>query len=123
GKRDLIAYLRSDIGFGTKEEFKVIFLNSANHLIEAETLFSGTIDKSAIYPREIVKKALQHNARSLIFAHNHPSGNLKPSKKDIEVTKELEALLKVVDVKVLDHIIITRDSHLSFLEEGLIDYY
>lgn len=123
GKRDLISYLRNDIGFINNEEFKVIFLNSANQLIRSETLFKGTIDRSAIYPRTIVEKAIYYNARSLIFAHNHPSGNLKPSRKDIEITKELETLLKVVDVKLLDHIIVTKESYLSFLEEGLIDYY
>ncbi|MGL4307663.1 RadC family protein [Cetobacterium sp. SF1] len=123
GKRDLIAYLKSDIGFVENEQFMVLFLNSANQLIFTEVLFKGTIDRSVIYPRSIVQKAIYHNARSLIFAHNHPSGNIRPSDSDIKLTKELEEYLKVVDVKLVDHIIITRDSYLSFLEEGLIDYY
>lgn len=123
GKRDLIGYLKNEIGFGNSEEFMAIFLNSANELIKSETLFKGTIDRSAIYPRKILEKALEYNARSVIFAHNHPSGKITPSKKDIELTKEMENILKVVDVKLLDHIIITKESYLSFLEEGFIDYY
>ncbi|MCF2624855.1 DNA repair protein RadC [Fusobacterium perfoetens] len=119
-KNQLIAYLRNEIGFSKNEEFKVLFLNSANEIIETEILFTGTIDKSAVYPRKILERALYHNARALVFAHNHPSGNISPSEKDIELIKEMKEFFKIADIYVLDHIIITRDSYFSFLEEGII---
>lgn len=119
-KNQLISYLRNDIGFSKNEEFKVLFLNSVNEIIETEILFIGTIDKSAVYPRKILERALYHNARSIVFVHNHPSGNVSPSQKDIELTEEMKKFFKIVDINVLDHIIITKNSHFSFLEEGII---
>ena len=119
-KSQLISYLRNDIGFSKNEEFKVLFLNSVNEIIETEILFTGTIDKSAVYPRKILERALYHNARSIVFVHNHPSGNVSPSEKDIELTEEMKKFFKIVDINVLDHIIITKNSHFSFLEEGII---
>lgn len=119
-KNQLISYLRTDIGFSKNEEFKVLFLNSVNEIIETEILFTGTIDKSAVYPRKILERALYHNARSIVFVHNHPSGNVSPSQKDIELTEEMKKFFKIVDINVLDHIIITKNSHFSFLEEGII---
>lgn len=119
-KNQLISYLRNDIGFSKNEEFKVLFLNSVNEIIEIEILFTGTIDKSAVYPRKILERALYHNARSIVFVHNHPSGNVSPSQKDIELTEEMKKFFKIVDINVLDHIIITKNSHFSFLEEGII---
>ena len=88
-KNQLISYLRNDIGFSKNEEFKVLFLNSVNEIIETEILFTGTIDKSAVYPRKILERALYHNARSIVFVHNHPSGNVSPSQKDIELTEKI----------------------------------
>lgn len=119
-KNQLISYLRNDIGFSKNEEFKVLFLNSVNEIIETEILFTGTIDKSAVYPRKILERALYHNARSIVFVHNHPSGNVSPSQKDIELTEEMKKFFKIIDINVLDHIIITKNSHFSFLEEGII---
>lgn len=119
-KNSLIRYLRSDIGFSSREEFKVVFLNNYNMLVGTETLFVGTIDKSAIYPREILEKVLQYKAKGIIFAHNHPSGNLRPSKQDIQMTEHMQEVLEMIDVKLLEHIIITKDGYFSFLEEGLI---
>ncbi len=119
-KNSLIRYLRSDIGFSSREEFKVVFLNNYNMLVGTETLFVGTIDKSAIYPREILEKVLQYKAKGIIFAHNHPSGNLRPSKQDIQMTEHMQEVLELIDVKLLEHIIITKDGYFSFLEEGLI---
>ena len=119
-KNQLISYLRNDIGFSKNEEFKVLFLNSVNEIIETEILFTETIDKSAVYPRKILERALYHNARSIVFVHNHPSGNVSPSEKDIELTEEMKKFFKIVDINVLDHIIITKNSHFSFLEEGII---
>lgn len=119
-KNSLIRYLRSEIGFSSREEFRVIFLNNYNMLVGSETLFIGTIDKSAVYPREIVEKVLYYKAKGIIFAHNHPSGNLRPSKQDIQITEHMQEALDLIDVKLLEHIIITQDGYFSFLEEGLI---
>lgn len=119
-KNQLLNYLRKNIGISKIEEFKVLFLNSNNEVLGVETLFQGTIDKSAVYPRKILERVLFYNARSIIFAHNHPSGNTSPSSKDIEITKMMKEFFKMVDVSVLDHIIISKDSYFSFLEEGII---
>ena len=121
GTEDLIKYLRNDIGYSKIEEFKVIFLNSSNNLIEAEKLSIGTIDKSPVYPREVVERVIYHKAKSIILAHNHPSGSLRPSRADIEITLKLKKILEILDVRILDHIILTRDSHYSFLEDGVIE--
>ena len=120
GTEDLIRFLRSDIGFSKIEEFKVIFLNSSNNLIEEESIFTGTIDKSPVYPREIVEKVIHHRAKSVILSHNHPSGSVIPSRADIEVTLKLKKVLDILEIRLLDHIIITRDSYYSFLEEGIL---
>lgn len=122
GKTELLNYLRSDIGFKNLEEFKVIYLSSSNRLIGEETLFRGTIDRSVVYPRLIVERALKYPTKGIIFAHNHPSGDLKPSRKDIELTHELKDLLDVLDIKLLDHIILGEGDHFSFYENGLIEY-
>ena len=122
GKTELLNYLRCDIGFKNLEEFKVIYLSSSNRLIGEETLFRGTIDRSVVYPRLIVERALKYPTKGIIFAHNHPSGDLKPSRKDIELTHELKDLLDVLDIKLLDHIILGDGDHFSFYENGLIEY-
>lgn len=121
-KSDLLSYLRGEMGYSGREEFKVLFLNSANHLIGDETLFYGTIDKSAVYPREIVERCIKNGAKSVVFAHNHPSGNTTPSRQDKELTQYMYDSLKLLDIRLLDHIIITKNSYFSFLEEGLIEY-
>lgn len=123
GKNELINYLKEDMGFSKNEEFKVIFLNSNNKIVCEETLFKGTVDRSVVYPRIIIEKGIGSKARGVIFVHNHPSGNLQPSKKDMELTKEMNELLEKVDIRLLDHIIISEDSHFSFYENGLIEYY
>lgn len=121
-KNNLLSYLRGEIGYSPREEFKILFLDSSNKLIASETLFYGTIDKSAIYPREIVERVIKNRAKSVIFAHNHPSGSISPSKKDIELTQYMYDSLKLLEIRLLDHIIITKNSYFSFLEEGLIEY-
>lgn len=119
-KDSLLRYLRSDIGFSSREEFKVIFLNNYNMLVGTETLFVGTIDKSSVYPREILERVIYYKAKGVIFAHNHPSGNLRPSKQDIQITEHMQEVLDMIDVKLLEHIIITKEGYFSFLQEGLI---
>lgn len=106
-----------------KEVFKVVYLNSQNQIIETEDLFHGTVNSSAVIPREIVESTLKHNAVSLIFAHNHPSGNPEPSKSDIELTRDLVYAANTVQIKVLDHIIIGNNRYYSFAGRGLISDY
>lgn len=119
-KENLIKYLRSCIGHEKIEKFFVLYLNNSNELIFCDEKFSGTIDRSAIYPREIYKDVIKHNAKSVIIAHNHPSGSLTPSKSDIDITRHISEGLKNFDANLIEHIIITNNSYFSFLEEGLI---
>jgi DNA repair protein RadC len=105
------------------EKFKVIFLDSANQIIDDENLFEGTLNVSSVYPREIVKSAVHKNAASLIFVHNHPSGDPKPSESDKAITEDLVYACNLVQIKVLDHIIIGDNRYFSFADEGLIEEY
>ncbi|WP_330112745.1 JAB domain-containing protein (plasmid) [Cetobacterium somerae] len=118
GKLDFLNYMNIQIGYLKHEEFKAIFLNSSNQIVLNETLFCGTIDRSVVYPRVIIEKAILSKAKGVIFMHNH----LTPSKKDIELTLEMQELLDKVDVKLLDHYIISETENFSFYENGLIDY-
>ena len=116
----LLNYLSCSLLKRDIEVFKVLFLNSQNELLKEEELFFGTLDRSTVYIRELIKKILNYNAKSIIIAHNHPSGNTCPSKCDIDITNEIAKGLKNFGALLLEHIIITRDSYFSFLEEGLI---
>lgn len=119
-KEVLLSFLRNKIGYEDVEKFYVIYLSSSNEVIAFEESSSGTLDRSSIYPREIYKRVIIENAKSIIIAHNHPSGNTCPSKCDIDITNEIAKGLKNFGALLLEHIIITRDSYFSFLEEGLI---
>ena len=119
-KEILIKYLRNRIGFENIEKFYVIYLSSSNEVIKFEIASEGTLDRSSVYFREIYKKVIQHEAKSIIIAHNHPSGNITPSKSDIELTNEIAKGLKNFGAMLIEHIIITKNSYFSFLEEGLI---
>lgn len=118
--KELIEFLKSDMAFLKKEIFKAIFLDNSNRFIEEEVLFEGTIDRSHIYPREIVEKILRYNAKSVIFAHNHPSGNLKPSEQDIQITKKMKSILNSLDINLLDHVIVSENGVFSFLENNIL---
>ena len=119
-KEILLNFLRNKIGYENVEKFYVIYLSSSNEVLAFEESSSGTLDRSSIYPREIYKRVIMENAKSIIIAHNHPSGNTCPSKCDIDITNEIAKGLKNFGALLLEHIIITRDSYFSFLEEGLI---
>jgi len=109
---------------GLKNEvFKVIFLNNRNQIIETLDLCEGTIDSTPISARKIVESAVKYRAASMIFAHNHPSGDSTPSKNDKQLTRDLVFIGRVLQIKVLDHIIIGDNSHFSFCDEGLIEKY
>ncbi len=102
------------------EEFHVLFVDSQNLLIAAEAMFRGTLTQASVYPREVLKQALAHNAAGVILAHNHPSGKLEPSAADRILTETLKQSLKYVDVTVLDHVIVAGPRFLSFAEKGML---
>jgi len=108
------------MGQDESEVFCVVFLNSQQGVIAIEEMFKGTINQSAVYPREVVKQALKYNAASVIFAHNHPSGTLKASQANIKITEALKKALKPVDIKVLDHVIVAGGYFVSFVKVGLL---
>ncbi len=114
-------YLNQAMRKDKREVFKVLFLDSKNRLIDAKNLFVGSLTSSAVYPREIMKKAIKYDAAALIFAHNHPSGDPDPSQSDREITQELVSAGKTMQIKVLDHIIIGGNKYFSFADEGLIE--
>jgi DNA repair protein RadC len=113
-------YFLLDLAKYEHEVFCALFLDNKNRIIAFEHLFNGTINKSPVFPREIIKKALQHNAAAVIFAHNHPSGVAEISKEDIATTKQLKETLAIIDVRVLDHIITAGGQAVSLGEENLI---
>ena len=121
--KEVYDYLFQSMQKNKKEIFKVLFLDAKNKIINTEDLFEGTLNTSSVYPREIIKKAIQYNADSLIFVHNHPSGNPEPSKSDRDITKNLVNAGKVMQIKILDHIIIGDNKYFSFADEGLIEEY
>ncbi|MFC1918300.1 DNA repair protein RadC [Chloroflexota bacterium] len=106
-----------------KEVFKVIYLNGQNQIIDAVDLFEGTVNSSVVHPREVIEKALQSHAVSLIFVHNHPSGAPDPSSSDRDLTRQLVYAGEVMQIKVLDHIIIGDNIYYSFAAEGLVEEY
>lgn len=102
------------------ESFVAIFLDAQHRVIEADELFKGTLTQTSVYPREVVKAALKHNAAAVIFAHNHPSGATEPSRADETLTARLKETLALVDVRVLDHFVVAGNQIMSFAERGLI---
>jgi DNA repair protein RadC len=113
-------YLRLTLQGKKHEIFVGIFLDAQNRTIAAEELFKGTLTQTSVYPREVVKRALHHNAAAMIFAHNHPSGLAEPSQADEMLTQSLKQALALVDVNVLDHFIVGGGTAMSFAERGLI---
>jgi len=116
----VVKYCTLSMGFSKKEIFKVMFLNSKNRLIKDHNFESGTVDKIAVYPREVVQMALDNQATSVILAHNHPSGFYEPSKEDISLTKDIVSALKTVSISVHDHLIVSRSGNYSFRARGLL---
>ena len=113
-------YLRLKLAGLPHEVFLVVFLDAQNRVLEAEELFRGSLTQTSVYPREVVKRALAHNAAAVILAHNHPSGVAEPSQADRWLTDLLKAALALVDVKVLDHFVVAGSGSLSFAERGLL---
>jgi DNA repair protein RadC len=111
-------FLRLNLAGLGHEVFMGVFLDTQNRVLAVEELFRGSLTQTSVYPREVVKRALAHNAGGLIFAHNHPSGVAEPSQADRWLTDQLKTALALVDVKVLDHFIVAGGNGLSFAERG-----
>jgi DNA repair protein RadC len=113
-------YLQLHLAREPHEQFAVMFLDAQNRLIELEVMFRGTLTQTSVYPREIVVRALQREAASVVLAHNHPSGTVQPSRADEALTHTVKAALALVDVRVLDHVIVAPGDALSMAERGLL---
>lgn len=113
-------YLVLTLGNLTREVFVALFLDTQNRLLACEEMFTGTLTQTSVYPREIVKRALHYNAANIIFAHNHPSGQVQQSQADEQLTQHLKMALALVDIGVLDHFIVAGNQILSFKEADLI---
>jgi DNA repair protein RadC len=113
-------YLRLKLGDRPHEVFAVVFLDTQNRVLVVEEMFRGTLTQTSVYPREVVIAALGHQAAAVILAHNHPSRSAEPSRADQTLTQTLKAALALVDVRVLDHMVVTRGSVMSFAERGLL---
>ena len=113
-------YLRLSLAALPHEVFMVLFLDSQHRLLVAEELFRGTLTQTSVYPREVVKAALAHNAAAVILAHNHPSGVAEPSRADELLTQSLKQALALVDVRTLDHFVVAGNRVVSFAERGLM---
>lgn len=111
-------FLAAQLGGEQREVFAILYLNTQHRLIQYEPLFFGTIDAAAIYPREILRKALACNASALIVAHNHPSGIAEPSSADRQITERIQQALALVDIRLLDHCVVGRGEVVSFAERG-----
>jgi len=116
----LIDYCMAAMAGLRDEQFRVIFLNSKNEIIDDEVLCSGTVDQAAVYPRKIMERALHRKASSLIFVHNHPSGHPEPSSADIELTKTLKNAAASLQIRVHDHLIVGKKGQYSFAREGIL---
>lgn len=113
-------YLQLHLAARSHEVFAVLFLDVQNKLLAMEELFHGTLTQTSVYPREVVIKALHHQASAVVLAHNHPSGTVQPSRADEALTHTLKAALALVDVRVLDHVIVAQGQALSMAESGLL---
>ncbi len=114
-------FLQLNLAGKTREVFAVMFLDTQNRLLAYEDLFEGSLLETSVYPREVVKRALAHNAAAVILSHNHPTGVAQPSHADQQITRILQSALELIDVKVLDHIIVAGQDSYSFSESGLME--
>ncbi|WP_295132200.1 DNA repair protein RadC [uncultured Reyranella sp.] len=118
--RALIAYLQTAMAYEQVEQFRILFLDTKNNLIADEVQQSGTVNHTPVYPREVIKRALILNASALIVVHNHPSGDSKPSRDDIGMTRELKAAAEALGIELHDHIVVGHGNHASFRSLGLL---
>jgi len=116
----VIEYCRTSMAFESREQFRVLFLDKRNHIVLDEVQQRGTVDHAPVYPREVVRRALEVGATALVLVHNHPSGDPTPSTADIEMTRKVIDAAKPLGIIVHDHLVIGRDGHVSFKGQGLI---
>ncbi len=114
----VMQFLQLQLAGKEQEIFSAMFLDTRHRLIEFKKMFFGTIDGASVHPREVVKAALKLNAAAVIFSHNHPSGVAEPSQSDIQITARLKSALALIDVRVLDHIVVTVDDCVSLAQRG-----
>jgi len=117
---DVKTFLKLRLAHYKSEVFSVLFLDNRHRMLAFDEMFQGTIDGASVHPREVVRRALEHNAAAVILAHNHPSGVAEPSRADTQLTRRLTDTLALIDVRVLDHIIVGAEETVSFAERGLI---
>jgi DNA repair protein RadC len=117
---DLLDYCKSRMAHEPNEQFRLIYLDRKNKVITDEAQQRGTVDHTPVYPREVIKRALELNASAFIMVHNHPSGDPKPSRADIEMTRKVKDAAAAVSITLHDHVIVSRGGHVSFRSEGLI---
>lgn len=117
---DLIAYCTAQMAYNPIEQFRVLYLDRKNRLIADEAQSEGTVDHTPVYPREVVKRALELNASAILMVHNHPSGDPKPSRADIEMTRKVKEAAAAVNITLHDHVIVSRGGHTSFKTQGLL---
>ena len=120
GWDDLLDYCRMAMAHNDVEEFRVLFLDTKLRLVAEEIQQRGTIDQVAVHPREVIRSAMNKNATSIVLVHNHPSGDVTPSKADIEITKRIKEAAENVDIQFIDHIIVTKDNYFSFKGRGIV---
>lgn len=118
--KDIAAYLKAQLQYKKHEVFSVLFLNRANKVNHYEIISEGGITGTIADPRIILKKALEHDAVSLVLCHNHPSGSLKPSRQDEDLTNKIKEAAKYFDIKILDHIIVSEEGYFSFADDGIL---
>ena len=118
--RDAHDYLRLQLAQEKNEIFVALFLDTQHRVLAFEKLFQGTVDSTSVHPRVVIQRTLVHNAAAVIFAHNHPSGSVDPSTADKEMTEQLKQVLEIIDVRVLDHFIVSCEGIFSFAECGLL---
>jgi len=118
--RQLLAYCRAAMAQSKVEQFRILFLDRKNGVIADEVQQRGTVDHTPVYPREVVKRALELNASSILMVHNHPSGDPTPSRADIEMTREVREAAEKLGISLHDHVIISKSGHNSFKAMGLL---
>lgn len=117
---ELVNYCKASLGGVRDEQFRVIFLDAQNRIIDVETIQEGIVNQAVVYPRKVLENALRQKASAIILLHNHPSGNVRPSDADIRLTRTIQETARVLDILVHDHIIIGENRFFSFREEGIM---
>jgi DNA repair protein RadC len=118
--RELFDYCQTAMGGLKDEQFRVIYLDAQNRIIDVETIQDGIVNQAVVYPRKVLEKALRRKASAIILVHNHPSGHVKPSEADIRLTRTIQETARMLDILVHDHIIIGENRFFSFREEGMM---